>query len=87
MATGKSNVEIDPTKISIEVGDFKILKSPKKPLTENLTKINEYLKQKEIEITVNIGEGKFEWTIFTCDLTHEYISINKDYRTWKSLLL
>ena len=81
MATGKSNVEIDPTKISIEIGNSMILKSPKKLLSKNLNKINEYLKQKEIEITVNIGLGKFDWTIYTCDLTHKYITINKDYRT------
>ena len=81
MATGKSSIEIDPTKISIEIGNLEILKSPKKLLSKNLPKINKYLKQKEIEITVNIGVGKFEWTIYTCDLTHKYITINKDYRT------
>jgi N-acetylglutamate synthase/N-acetylornithine aminotransferase len=30
---------------------------------------------------VDLHEGKFEDHITTCDLTHEYVTINADYRT------
>ena len=40
-----------------------------------------YMAGENIEITVNAGVGKAKATVWTCDLTHEYISINADYRT------
>ncbi|MFL2660832.1 MAG: bifunctional glutamate N-acetyltransferase/amino-acid acetyltransferase ArgJ [Alphaproteobacteria bacterium] len=81
MAVGKSGVKIDPKKISIKFGKLTILTPPKTFLPKNLSKIDKYLNKKEVEITVSIGSGKFEWTIYTCDFTQKYITINKDYRT------
>jgi glutamate N-acetyltransferase/amino-acid N-acetyltransferase len=39
------------------------------------------MKRQEIEITVDVGVGDASATIWTCDLTHDYISINADYRS------
>ena len=39
------------------------------------------MKSKNIEIDINIGTGKESATIWTCDLTKEYIKINADYRS------
>jgi glutamate N-acetyltransferase/amino-acid N-acetyltransferase len=41
----------------------------------------EVLKQKEFTVTVDLGLGNGTSTVFTSDLTHEYISINADYRS------
>jgi len=35
----------------------------------------------ELEVTVDVGVGAAEATVWTCDLTHGYISINADYRS------
>ncbi|NTU90165.1 MAG: bifunctional ornithine acetyltransferase/N-acetylglutamate synthase, partial [Actinobacteria bacterium] len=35
----------------------------------------------QIDIYVDLGSGDFSTRIWTCDLTHEYISINADYRS------
>ncbi|WP_445949747.1 bifunctional ornithine acetyltransferase/N-acetylglutamate synthase, partial [Sphingorhabdus sp.] len=40
-----------------------------------------HLQQKEIEIGVDLGLGSGNATVWTCDLTHGYISINADYRS------
>jgi len=40
-----------------------------------------YMKGQELEIRVGIGLGTGRATIYTCDLTHGYISINGDYRS------
>ncbi len=40
-----------------------------------------YMKREEIEISVDLGIGDGAATIWTCDLTHQYISINADYRS------
>jgi glutamate N-acetyltransferase/amino-acid N-acetyltransferase len=37
--------------------------------------------QPEIVIDVNLGAGEVATTVWTCDLTHDYISINADYRS------
>jgi glutamate N-acetyltransferase / amino-acid N-acetyltransferase len=39
------------------------------------------MKQSEITIRVVLGRGSAEATIWTCDLSHEYVSINADYRS------
>jgi glutamate N-acetyltransferase/amino-acid N-acetyltransferase len=39
------------------------------------------LKQKELRVTVDLGLGTGQATVYTCDLSHEYVSINADYRT------
>ena len=35
----------------------------------------------EIDITVSLGMGEASTRVWTCDLTHDYVTINGDYRT------
>jgi len=39
------------------------------------------MKQAEITVTVDLGRGSAAQTIWTCDLSHDYVSINADYRS------
>ena len=39
------------------------------------------MQQSEISITVMLGRGRAEATVYTCDLSHDYVSINADYRS------
>jgi glutamate N-acetyltransferase/amino-acid N-acetyltransferase len=39
------------------------------------------MKNAELSITVGIGVGTGTSTVWTCDLTHQYITINADYRS------
>ncbi|MBU0915015.1 MAG: bifunctional glutamate N-acetyltransferase/amino-acid acetyltransferase ArgJ [Gammaproteobacteria bacterium] len=39
------------------------------------------MKQSEITIRVNLGRGQTSTTVWTCDLSHDYVSINADYRS------
>ena len=39
------------------------------------------MKQSEITIRVNLGRGQANTTVWTCDLSHDYVSINADYRS------
>jgi glutamate N-acetyltransferase/amino-acid N-acetyltransferase len=39
------------------------------------------VKQQDIVITVDLGIGKGNDTVWTCDLTKEYVAINGDYRS------
>ena len=39
------------------------------------------MKKAEIKIRADLGRGQVSQTIWTCDLSHEYVSINADYRS------
>ena len=39
------------------------------------------MKQPEITVRVNLGRGAASETVWTCDLSHEYVSLNEDYRS------
>jgi glutamate N-acetyltransferase/amino-acid N-acetyltransferase len=43
--------------------------------------VAQHMKGQEIDIAVDIGLGNGAATVWTCDLTHGYISINGDYRS------
>ncbi len=81
MAIGKSNAFIDPLKISLSFGSLVVLKNGKEFISKNVKLIDKYLRNKEIQITVNLGLGKYKWIVRTCDFTNKYISINTDYRS------
>jgi len=52
------------------------------PHDANAPKAAAHLKGKDIEIEVDLGTGGSEQaTIWTCDLSAEYVKINADYRT------
>ena len=43
--------------------------------------VAEYMKGREITIGVDLGIGRGKATVWTCDLTKEYVAINGDYRS------
>ena len=80
MALGKSANNLNPKQISIKFGDYYILENGE-VLLKNINKIDKYLKKNEIDIFIKVGKGTKESTVWTCDLTKEYIRINSDYRS------
>ena len=81
MAVGKSGAKLDPEKLTLKFGKFFILQKGKKLNLTHINLINKYLEQSEIEITVDLSIGEYEWSTWTCDFTKEYVSINADYRS------
>lgn len=81
MGIGKSGQKADRDKTSIWIGDTLIAMNGAKHPEYIESKVAEYMKGKEIEIVVSVGVGNSDATVWTCDLTHEYVSINADYRS------
>ena len=81
MAIGKSNVEINLNKLSIKFGNILIVHKGKLNNLFNENETAEYMKNSKIDIYVNIGTGKKNFTTYTMDLTKKYIEINADYRS------
>ena len=81
MAIGKADNKIDQNKINLKFGSFLVASNGKMNHKINITKLNKYMKKKIIEINVNLGIGEYKRTVYSSDLTHEYIRINGDYRS------
>ena len=81
MAIGKSGAEINLKKLSIKFGDIIIVQNGKLSNQYNEQEAANYMKNSNIEISVNIGSGNKNFTVYTMDLTKKYIEINADYRS------
>jgi glutamate N-acetyltransferase/amino-acid N-acetyltransferase len=81
MAVGKAGEAADRDKLAIWLGDIPVAKEGEVDPTYSEALGAAYMKRPEIAITVDVGVGKAEATIWTCDLTSGYIAINADYRS------
>merc|ERR1711991_249518 len=81
MAIGKSDVDINLNKLSIKFGDLVIVSKGKIHNQYNEIDAAKYMKGLDINLSVDIGNGKKSFTVYTMDLTNEYIKINSDYRS------
>ena len=80
-AIGKSEEKINQNKIKIYFGKYLVCKSGSINKQINKSKLNSYMKNKTIEITVILHTGKKSHTVYGNDLTGEYLRINADYRS------
>ncbi len=81
MAIGKSGALADRDRIKIWFGDILVATdgfvAPSYTENDGAT----YMQKAELRIRVDIGLGSGCFTAWTCDLTHQYVSINADYRS------
>jgi glutamate N-acetyltransferase/amino-acid N-acetyltransferase len=81
MAIGKSGAEADRDLLSISFGDVLVAEkgwvSPAYREEDGAAQMT----RDEITIKVDLGLGSGACTVWTCDLTHQYITINADYRS------
>ena len=81
MAVGKSGEAADRDRLSITYGDVQVAKDGDRAATYDEKTIAKYMQGGEIRIGIDLGLGAGKATVWTCDLTHDYISINADYRS------
>ena len=81
MAVGKSGAPADRDTLSIRFGATQVATGGLAVEGYDEAPVAAHLKGQEIEIGVDLGLGDGRATIWTCDLTHGYISINADYRS------
>ena len=81
MAVGKSGEPADRDTLSIAMGGVTIAKNGEGVTDYDEAPVAKHLKGSEVHIEIDLGLGKGEARVWTCDLTHGYISINADYRS------
>ncbi|MEO9336645.1 bifunctional glutamate N-acetyltransferase/amino-acid acetyltransferase ArgJ [Mesorhizobium sp. SB112] len=81
MAVGKSGEPADRDLLSIWFGDNRLAHEGERDTAYSEEKTSAYMKRDEITIRADIGIGRGKATVWTCDLTKEYVAINGDYRS------
>jgi glutamate N-acetyltransferase/amino-acid N-acetyltransferase len=80
-AVGKSGAEADRDRLSIRFGDITVAENGWRAPNYSEADASDYMKNAELIIGVDLGIGTGASTVWTCDLTYEYIRINADYRS------
>jgi glutamate N-acetyltransferase/amino-acid N-acetyltransferase len=81
MAIGKTDVDIKINKLSIKLGTINVIEKGQISKTYIEDDAAAYMKEKKIDIDVDLNLGKKNFTAYTMDLTKKYIEINADYRS------
>ncbi|MBX7493468.1 bifunctional glutamate N-acetyltransferase/amino-acid acetyltransferase ArgJ [Qipengyuania sp. 1NDW9] len=81
MAVGKAGEPADRDKLSIGFGGTWAAKDGQPLADYDEAPVAKHLEGQDIRIDVDLGVGDGRATVWTCDLTHGYISINADYRS------
>ncbi len=79
-AVGYSGAEVEPERVSLRFADL-VLVWGGQPRDYDEARAAEILRQPEVTVTIDLGLGDGEATVWTCDLTHRYVDINAHYRT------
>jgi glutamate N-acetyltransferase/amino-acid N-acetyltransferase len=81
MAVGRADEPINRERITIKFGELTAARDGRVADDYSEAKMSAYMKRKELEVSVDVGVGRGSAVIWTCDLTHGYVSINGDYRS------
>ena len=81
MAVGKAGEPADRDLLSVWFGDIRVAHNGERDPGYSEDATSAYMKSDEIRIRADIGLGRGKATVWTCDLTKEYVEINGDYRS------
>jgi glutamate N-acetyltransferase / amino-acid N-acetyltransferase len=81
MAVGKAGEPADRDKLAIRFGSKWVAQAGLAADSYDEAPVAAHLKGQDISIGADLGLGEGRATVWTCDLTHGYISINADYRS------
>jgi glutamate N-acetyltransferase/amino-acid N-acetyltransferase len=81
-AIGYAGVDdLDVSKLDLYLDDVLVAKNGGRNPEYQEADGQRIMKQSEITVRVQLARGDAEATIWTCDLSHDYVSINADYRS------
>jgi len=81
MAVGKSGEMADRDRLAIWFGDVRVAVDGERDPAYSEDAASAVMKRQDIPVRVEIGLGNGHATVWTCDLTKEYVEINGDYRS------
>ncbi|RFC66321.1 bifunctional glutamate N-acetyltransferase/amino-acid acetyltransferase ArgJ [Fulvimarina endophytica] len=81
MAVGKAGEPADRDRLAISFGEVRVAFEGERDPDYAEAAASAVMKRDTIEIKVDIGLADGCWTVYTCDLTKDYVAINGDYRS------
>ncbi|MCB8837342.1 bifunctional glutamate N-acetyltransferase/amino-acid acetyltransferase ArgJ [Aurantimonas sp. VKM B-3413] len=81
MAVGKAGEEADRDRLAIHFGGIRVAVDGERDPAYSEEAVSAAMRRPEIAIRVELGLGDGRWTVYSCDLTKEYVAINGDYRS------
>lgn len=81
MAVGKSGEMADRDRLAIWFGDVRVAVNGERDPAYSEAETTAVMRLEDIPVKVDIGLGQGTATVWTCDLTKEYVAINGDYRS------
>lgn len=81
-AVGYAGIEdLDATKIELHLGDVHVVKQGGRHPDYQEQDGQRVMKASEIVVRIGLGRGGVTETVWTCDFSHDYVTINADYRS------
>jgi glutamate N-acetyltransferase/amino-acid N-acetyltransferase len=81
-AIGNADVPaLDPARVSFALDDVAVVVDGARAASYREEDGKRVMSQAEITVRVELGRGPASATLWTCDLSHDYVSINADYRS------
>ncbi len=81
MAVGKAGEPAERDRLAIWFNDVRVARKGERDLAYDESEVSKLMRAAEINIRVDLGLGKGEAKVWTCDLTKDYVAINGDYRS------
>ncbi len=79
-AVGASGCEVDETTIDMKLGTILLVEKGVRTDFKDQD-ASRYMKNHDLYLEINLGLGEYSKTMYTCDLSYDYVKINGDYRT------
>ena len=81
MAVGRADEPVNREKMSVQFGKLMAAQDGMVAANYSEAKMSAYMKKQELEVSIDVGVGRGHASIWTCDLTKQYVAINGDYRS------
>ncbi len=80
-ALGRSGVTVDPARVSLWLGDFKLVEAGA-PLAFEAVAVNRWLEAADtVQVIIDLQVASAEATVWSCDFSYKYVEINAEYHT------
>jgi len=80
-ALGRANIDFDPNRVQLFFGEVKLVENGRLVSEDAEKEASRILIQPTFSITIDLCQGDAEETVYTCDLSLDYVKINADYRS------
>ena len=77
---GYAGVPLDPARVSIAFGGITVYRDGIGPECDE-DALRRVMQEREITLTIDLGDGDATATVWSCDFSYDYIRINGEYRT------